>query len=81
MSEISEPTSKIFQLRASAAFFRQIDEFRRSEPDLPPRAEAMRRLVSRALAARNPGLHRQVVNEFSRLGETVDPPWRGKGGE
>jgi hypothetical protein len=46
-----EPVSKLFQLRASPAFFRSVDEFRRAEPDLPPRAEAIRRLCEQALKA------------------------------
>jgi hypothetical protein len=43
-------TSPIFQLRIRPEFIRQIDEYRRQEPDIPPRAEAIRRLCRRALA-------------------------------
>lgn len=34
-----------FQMRASADFLHALDEWRRAQPDLPGRAEAIRRLV------------------------------------
>jgi hypothetical protein len=40
-----------FQMRASAAFLERIDNWRRVQPDLPSRAEAIRRLVEIALEA------------------------------
>lgn len=72
-----DAVSKVFQLRADAGFFRAIDEFRRAEPDLPPRAEALRRLVTAGLKARgNPNLRRQVLDEFAPLGVTPEAPYR-----
>lgn len=40
---------KLFQMRTSAAFLRRIDDWRRLQPDLPSRAEAMRRLIDQGL--------------------------------
>ena len=40
---------KTFQMRASEAWLRRIDEWRRHQEDLPGRAEAIRRLVERGL--------------------------------
>jgi uncharacterized protein len=40
---------KQFQMRANAKFFVKLDAWRRKQPDLPGRAEAVRRLVEIAL--------------------------------
>jgi hypothetical protein len=40
---------KVFQMRASEEFLRRIDDWRREQPDLPSRAESIRRLVEIAL--------------------------------
>ena len=40
-----------FQMRASAEFLKSVDDWRRKQPDLPSRAEAIRRLVESALKA------------------------------
>jgi hypothetical protein len=40
-----------FEMRATEAWMRLIDDWRRQQPDLPSRAEAIRRLVEKALAA------------------------------
>ena len=40
-----------FQMRASAEFLAKVDDWRREQPDLPSRAEAIRRLVEMALDA------------------------------
>jgi hypothetical protein len=37
------------QMRISQELLRSIDDWRRKEPDLPPRAEAVRRLIEMAL--------------------------------
>jgi hypothetical protein len=37
-----------------ASFLAAIDEWRRHQPDLPPRAEAIRRLADQALKASDP---------------------------
>jgi hypothetical protein len=42
---------KVFQMRASEEFFRQIDQWRREQPDIPSRSEAIRRLIELGLAA------------------------------
>jgi hypothetical protein len=38
-------------MRASKEFLDRLDDWRRKQPDLPSRAEAIRRLIARALAA------------------------------
>lgn len=40
---------KQFQMRVSDDFLKKIDDWRRKQPDLPGRAESVRRLVERAL--------------------------------
>jgi hypothetical protein len=42
---------KVFQMRASEDFLRRIDDWRRRQPALPSRAEAIRRLIEFGLAA------------------------------
>jgi hypothetical protein len=46
---------KTFQMRVSEDFLRAIDDWRRKQPDLPSRAEAIRRLVEMALRAEAAG--------------------------
>lgn len=38
-----------FQMRVSPEFLKLVDEWRRHQPDIPPRAEAIRRLVERGI--------------------------------
>jgi hypothetical protein len=38
-----------FLMRVNQAFLDAVDDWRRTQPDIPPRAEAIRRLVSQAL--------------------------------
>ena len=45
-----------YQIRLSATFWRKVDEWRRQQPEIPARAEAIRRLVEAGLAAEQ---HRQ----------------------
>ena len=40
---------RTFQMRASDEWLAKIDDWRRKQPDLPSRAEAIRRLVERGL--------------------------------
>jgi len=47
--------SERFELRVSEDFLRAIDDWRRKQPDLPSRAEAIRRLVDQALRAEAAG--------------------------
>ena len=42
---------KVFQMRASEEWLRKIDDWRRQQPDIPSRAEAIRRLVDKGLSA------------------------------
>jgi hypothetical protein len=42
----------VFQMRAPPDFFVQLDEWRRAQPDLPGRAEAIRRLVALGLTVK-----------------------------
>ena len=41
--------NRVFQMRASDEWLRQIDDWRRQQVDLPSRAEAIRRLVALGL--------------------------------
>lgn len=57
---MKEVADRVFQMRVTEGFLRQIDEWRRQQPDLPPRAEAIRRLIELGLqdwAASLPPLH------------------------
>jgi hypothetical protein len=40
-----------FQIRTSAEWLSRVDEWRRGQPDIPTRAEAVRRLVDKGLEA------------------------------
>ncbi|WP_158000008.1 hypothetical protein [Sphingomonas elodea] len=45
---------KVFQMRASEEWLAMLDNWRRSQPSIPSRAEAIRQLVAIALAAEAP---------------------------
>ncbi len=51
---------KVFQMRATAEFLRRIDDWRRTQPDLPSRAEAVRRLTELGLTASKVRMSRRV---------------------
>jgi hypothetical protein len=44
-----DPKRQLLQLRVSAEYVAGIDEWRRQQPDLPSRSEAIRRLTAIAL--------------------------------
>ena len=44
-----DPKRHLLQLRVSGDFLKHIDAFRRTQPDLPSRSEAIRRLVELGL--------------------------------
>lgn len=46
---MTDEMNKVFQMRVSESFLRELDEWRRIQPDLPPRAEAIRRLVAKGI--------------------------------
>lgn len=46
-----------FELRMSPVLRSMIDDWRRREPDLPPRSEAVRRLVELGLAEKSRPAH------------------------
>jgi hypothetical protein len=50
MKRSSKPQTRPYHFTGSEEFFRQIDDWRRQEPDLPSRAESIRRLVALGLA-------------------------------
>jgi hypothetical protein len=52
MSETGEKHSTRVHLMMTASELRAIEEWRRQEPDLPTRAEAIRRLVQLGLTAK-----------------------------
>lgn len=47
--EKDETGSTRFEMRAPKAWLARVDDWRRQQPDLPPRAEAIRRLVDETL--------------------------------
>ncbi len=49
-----EAQSERLQMRVSPEFLRKIDDWRRGEADLPPRSEAIRRLVEMAIESTRP---------------------------
>lgn len=56
------------QMRASDEFIRSIDDWRRNQPDLPPRAEAIRRLISTGIKAE------PILRDLLRLMERLNDP-------
>jgi hypothetical protein len=44
-----DPKETTIQMRVSAAYLKSVDEWRRQQPDLPSRSEAIRRLTAIAL--------------------------------
>lgn len=45
---------RVFQMRASEEWLRKLDDWRRTQPDIPARAEAIRRLVELGLQVNAP---------------------------
>src|SRR6266702_3816238 len=45
-----DPKQEILQMRVSATYSKSIDDWRRKQPDLPLRSEAIRRLTAMALS-------------------------------
>jgi hypothetical protein len=50
MDDKTDP-SRTFQMRVRKSFMDKIDQWRRQQDDLPPQAEAIRRLVEKGLEA------------------------------
>jgi hypothetical protein len=50
-----EPLSERFLMMVSPGFLKRVDQWRRKQPDLPNRSEAIRRLVQIGIAASNRG--------------------------
>jgi hypothetical protein len=48
---MDEDEVRPYQIRRSTSFWRKVDEWRRQQEEIPPRAEAIRRLVEAGLAA------------------------------
>ena len=55
MAETKREHDRVFQMRVSDAFLASLDEWRRGQPDLPSRAEAVRRLVEFGTVKFSPG--------------------------
>jgi hypothetical protein len=49
MARDKEKMTETVYVRCSPSMVKAIDDWRRSEPDLPTRAEALRRIAARAL--------------------------------
>jgi hypothetical protein len=50
MKDTTDP-ARTFQMRVKKSFTDKVDAWRRQQPDLPPLAEAIRRLVEKGLEA------------------------------
>lgn len=50
---MDEDEVRPYQIRLSTSFWKKVDEWRRQQDEIPPRAEAIRRLVEAGLAAEN----------------------------
>lgn len=55
------PKTERLEMRVDSAFLEMVDAWRRLQPDIPSRAEAIRRLVEAALQTKNHKL-RQALN-------------------
>lgn len=62
---------KQFQMRASADFIARIDEWRRAQPDIPGRAESIRRLVEIALGARPGARIKETANGVAEISQQI----------
>jgi hypothetical protein len=51
-SAVTSGQDRPFNMRLSDRLIGEIDEWRRAEPDLPGRSEAIRRLLAQALTSR-----------------------------
>ncbi len=58
---------KTFQMRASEAFLRDIDDWRRQQPEIPSRAEAIRQLIKLGLAATKSASHPSAGSRSARV--------------
>jgi hypothetical protein len=47
----NDPKLTTLQMRVSASYLKSVDEWRRRQPDLPSRSEAIRRLTAIALSS------------------------------
>src|SRR5215203_3352269 len=63
---MTESNEKQFQMRVSEQFLRTIDDWRRKQPDLPSRAEAVRRLVDAGLSQSQPRPAKRAGRKGSR---------------
>jgi hypothetical protein len=48
------PKTESFEMRFNPEMLSRIDQWRRDQPDIPPRAESIRRLLEQALAGAKP---------------------------
>lgn len=53
---MAERNDKQFQMRVSEEFLRRLDDWRRAQPDIPSRAEAIRLLVEHGFRLTAKGL-------------------------
>jgi hypothetical protein len=76
-----DPKGTTLQMRVSAAYLKSIDDWRRLQPDLPSRSEAIRRLT--AIALRGPALSSEAAHDLkkSRLSNAAIGLKLGRSGE
>src|SRR3546814_20914545 len=64
---------RTFQMRASDEWLRKLDDWRRLQPDIPSRAEAIRRLVHKGIDAQSSvGADRKSVVSGKSVSVRVD---------
>lgn len=56
---MSEPNTDRFEMRAPSSWLKAVDDWRRTQPDIPSRAEAIRRLVDAQLKRRERSKRRE----------------------
>lgn len=65
---------KTFQMRASEEWLRDLDDWRRTQTDIPARAEAIRRLVAAGIAAQP--IMAELLAYLETQGDPNDPDVR-----
>jgi hypothetical protein len=71
---MAEQNDKVFQMRVSEGFLRRLDDWRREQPDIPSRADSIRKLVDLALGSERPRREAATMKEMAaqHVPEAVD---------
>jgi hypothetical protein len=67
------PKPECFEMRFDPEMLSRIDQWRRDQPDIPPREESIRRLLEQALAGAKPKGRRTTAESASAMaGRAID---------